>query len=105
VGVVVSMASVSERKATPRAFRSSKRSIRSCSDRLSRSSFQTVSVSPAASALRHWVSSGRLTSAPAATLLERSRDPYPARLKVAAAIVETIAAARDEVLTDKQLSR
>ena len=63
VGVVVSMASVSDRKATPRTFRSSRRLIKSRSERPSRSSFQTISVSSLASALRHFANSGRWTCA------------------------------------------
>ena len=51
------MASVSERKATPRAFRSSSRPIKSRSERPSRSSFQTTSVSYLASVLRHLANS------------------------------------------------
>ncbi len=77
VGVSVSIASVNDWKATPFAFRSSSRAIRSRRDRPSRSSFQTVSTSPALRALRPFASSGRLAFAPVALSVNILPHPAP----------------------------
>jgi len=77
VGVSVSIASVSDWKATPCAFRLSSRAIRSRNDRPSRSSFQTVRTSPALRALRHFASAGRLAFAPVAVSVNILPHPAP----------------------------
>ena len=64
VGVSVSMCSVSERNFTRRCLRSSSMVIRSRKLRPSRSSFHTISVSPALSVLRQRSRAGRLIVAP-----------------------------------------
>jgi len=64
VGVAVSIASVSEWNFTPRARRSSSIVIRSRRLRPSRSSFQTISVSPCSSFFRQRRRAGRFVVAP-----------------------------------------
>ncbi len=77
VGVSVSIASVSDWKATLCAFRSSSRIIRSRNDRPSRSSFQTISTSPALRALRRFANAGRFAFAPVALSVNILPHPVP----------------------------
>ena len=71
----VSMASVSDRNATPRFCKSVSTATKCDSDRPSRSSFHTTSTSPARREARQRVSSGRLLAAPLAVSVKTWRQP------------------------------
>ncbi len=70
-GVVVSTASVRERKPAPAASIRSRRVSMSLRDRANRSSFQTTTMSPGLSSSRRWCRAGRSRSA------HRRRAPPP----------------------------
>lgn len=74
-GVLVSIASVSERNCTPLASKLLMSSTRFCRDRPSLSSFQTTTVSPSRSRSSMWSSSGRWAFAPDATSMKIRLQP------------------------------
>lgn len=74
-GVLVSIASVSDRNCTPLASKLLMSSTRFCRDRPSLSSFQTTTVSPSRSRSSMWSSSGRWAFAPDATSMKIRLQP------------------------------